>query len=572
MPERSAPRYIKIFFWFAGIAGSLLLLAFLVSLWLPTYFKNELDAALKKSVVDASDGLYKIDYQSININIPLGNAEVKGVNLTTDSTRYEYLLKNNTAPNHRFLLRAETIRLSGVSLMRLFFLNSLSIQEILIDRPVAEIVHDPQSYNEKKQSQTPYQLISKVLKSIRIDKISLNNVDFTYVNHSVESQKPQKSYLKKVFLDVSDFLINEDSEQDSSRIFYSQNITLEAEGLELPSGNAMYVFRMAQLSLSTHDSTLQVKNVHYQPLFSKADFSKKLGRAVDRLDLEFKNIKATQVDMKRFLADRQLFARNLYIDAGLMDIYKDKRYTQIDNSKMGKYPHQILLKSKLRVGFDKVHLKSTRVRYGEMNEKTNRSGAVFFDGTQGTITNLTNDPEWIRRNGHCKVQVSTRFMNQGSLATYFDFDLASPRGAFRCGGVMKDFEMTHLNEVTEALALASIRSGKVSRLEFSVQATDTQSSIKTELHYDDLEVDILKMDKDSDDLKKRSLLSRILNNVIINENNPRGNRPARVGEAVIERAADESFFNLIWHSLFVSIKQITIGRGRQQAKREKRAS
>ena len=159
-----------------------------------------------------------------------------------------------------------------------------------------------------------------MLKSIRIDKISLNNVDFNFVNYSDRSQKPQKSSLKKLYLDVSDFLLDEHSGKDSSRILFFQNITLKAEGLELPSGNSLYVFKMAELEFSSQDSTLQVKNVHYQPLLSKARFAKSLGYAADRLDLEFNDIKATQVDTRRFLIERQLFADNLYIDAGVMDI------------------------------------------------------------------------------------------------------------------------------------------------------------------------------------------------------------------------------------------------------------
>ena len=73
--------------------------------------------------------------------------------------------------------------------------------------------------------------------------------------------------------------------------------------------------------------------------------------------------------------------------------------------------------------------------------------------------------------------------------------------------------------------------------------------------------------RDSDDtgkLKRRSFLSQVVNNIVLNENNPRNNRPARVGEATVERGSDESFFNLLWPTMFVSIKQIVIGRGNNQ--------
>ena len=531
------------------------MIGFLISLWLPRYFKSELDAALKESVTNASDGLYQITYDDISLNIPLGNAEVRGVKLTPDSTVYQRLLAADKAPNDQFDLRANRVRLSGVGLINLLLHKALSINTILIDHPVAYIIHDPQSYNENKPSKSPYELISKVLKSVKIDKIKLDNVDFTYENRKDTTLKPQKSQLKKLYLDITDFLLD---------------MVLKAEGLELPSGNAQYVFRMQELSLSTRDSTLQVKNVLYKPLLSKDQFSKAVGRASDRLDLEFKNIKATQVDMKRFLVSRQLFAKKLYINAGLMDIDKDKRYVQVKGNKMGKYPHQLLLNSKLKIGFDTVYLKSTRVLYGEMNPKTERRGSLYFDGTHGTITNLTNDSALIKQNPTCRVDVRTRFMGTGKLTTYFIFNLASQSGDFACGGTMNNFDMTEVNEITRALAKASVQSGTVSKLKFALKANNVRSSITMQLQYDNLKVDVLKVDDETGKLKRRSFLSQVVNNIVMNENNPRNNKPARVGIATVERASDESFFNLIWHTMFVSIKHIVIGRGDNNRKNRKK--
>src|SRR5690606_26877987 len=137
-----------------------------------------------------------------------------------------------------------------------------------------------------------------------------------------------------------------------------------------------------------------------------------------------------------------LFARKLYINAGLMDIDKDKRYVHVKGNKMGKYPHQLLLNSKLKIGFDTVYLKSTRVLYGEVNPKTGRRGSIYFDGTHGTITNLTNDSALIKQNPTCRVRVRTRFMGEGALNTYFIFNLASQAGDFACGGSMNNFDMT----------------------------------------------------------------------------------------------------------------------------------
>lgn len=562
MPDNSRKPYVKWLLWLLGIGVVVFVLALLVSWWLPRYFKSELDSALKEAVVNASDSLYHIDYDAISLNIPLGNAEIRGVRLTADSVVYQRLLSLNKAPNNLFELKAAQVRLAGVSLYKLLLFNSLAIASIGIDQPVARIDHNPQLYNGKKASKSPYELISKVLKSVRIGKINLNNVNFTYINHQDKANKPQRSQLDSLYLDVTDFLLDAESAQDTSRLLFSENISLKARGLELPSGNQLYVFNMAELSFSSRDSIIQVKKVHYKPLYTKDEFSKAAGHASDRLDLEFNDIKASQVDVRRLLTRRELFAKRLDIDAGLIDVDKDKRYPSSTARKNYEYPHQILLKAKTKIGFETVYLKSTRVLYGEVNPDTDRRGTIYFDGTHGTITNLTNDSTWIARNRSCRVRVKTRFMSTGRLNAYFTFNLASRVGDFACGGTMNHFDMKKVNGITEALALASVESGQVNKLNFGITANSTQSSIKMQLEYEGLEVNIFKMNDGTRKMKKRSFLSKVLNNVVINDNSPKPDRPARTAEASVVRADDESFFNLIWHTIFVGIKQITIGIGK----------
>ncbi len=562
MPDTSRKPYVKWLLWLLGIGATVFLLVLAVSFWLPRYFKRELDSALKEAVVSASDSLYRISYDDIAINIPLGNAEVHGVRLVPDSAVYQRRLARKNAPDDLFELRADQVGLSGVSLYKLLLFKSLVVGSISIDQPVARIDHDPKPYNNKKTTKSPYELINKVLKSIRIGKINLNNVNFTYLNHLNKADQPQRSQLDSLYLDVTDFLLDAESERDTSRLLFSENISLRAKGLELPSGNRLYVFNMAELRFSSRDSTIQVERVHYKPLFSKDQFSKETGHATERLDLEFKNIKASQVDVRRLLTQRQFFAKRLDIDAGLIDVDKDRRYPVSTVGKTFKYPHQVLLDAKTKIGFETVYLKSTRVLYGEVNPDTRQRGTIYFDGTHGTITNLTNDSAWIARNRACRVRVKTRFMSTGRLNAYFTFNLASRVGDFACGGTMGNFAMKEVNGMTKALALASVESGEVTKLDFNITANTTQSDIKMQLQYNGLEVNILKMNDETGKIKKRNFLSQVLNNVVMNENNPKPNRPARVAEATVVRAEDESFFNLIWHTIFVGIKKITIGIGK----------
>ncbi|WP_247237522.1 hypothetical protein [Telluribacter sp. SYSU D00476] len=544
--------------WTVGIVGGIVLLVLLASWVLPGFFKNQLDSSLKESVREASDGLYSIDYNDLSINILLGNAEVSDVVLRSDSTIYQKLVEQKKAPDQVASLRTESLRLEGVSILRLLLFKSLSINEILIESPYVTLAVDKKPYNTDRPKKSPYQIISKVLKSIQIDRISLTSVDFTYINNNGEKSK--ENHLQELYVDVSDFLLNEETAQDTSLIMFSQQIKIRLKGLTLDPGNDQYTFNMQELELSSRDSTIKVQNVHYKPRYGKDQFSKVLGISKDRYDFRFENITARRVDVRRFLMQQQLFAKVLEVDKGLMDVYRDRRYPDPKESKMGTYPHQLLKQAKFVVRFDTVRIRGTEVYYGERSDKTGLRGVVKFTGTRGTITNLTNDTATIAERPYCRVRAYSSFMGQSRIDAYFNFNLAANNGAFNCGGTMRNFKIAHVNPVIRALAKASVESGDLNMLQFKIQANSYRSHIITQMHYNNLKVDVLKQDKESGELKERSFLTNLLNGLFIKNNNPSGNKPPRVGEATIDRQPTDSFFNLIWQSILGSFKGIVTGK------------
>ncbi|GAB2764543.1 hypothetical protein GCM10027275_02100 [Rhabdobacter roseus] len=546
--------------WILGLAaffGGLLLLSLLASWLLPRYFDQKLDSTLKQAVQEASDGLYSIQYDDISINIPLGNAEISGVVLKPDTAVYQRLVEQEKAPDQYLNLRTEKIRLNGISIVKLLLFKALSMDELAIQKPFLVIANKKRHYNESKESKPPYELIRDELNAIRIKKISLEEVDVVSINNN--QSEPQKSHFKQLQLHVRDFRLNEDSEKDSSRILFSESIDLRVESLKLPVSNKLSSFTLQELTLSSQDSLLGVKQIHYKPLYSKSRFGKVAGIATDRLDLKFNDIRGKRVDVRKLLVERALWIRELGIQKGVMDIFRDQRYPKVPKD-FKPYPHQLLQAADLTVRIDTIKIKGTDVIYGEVNDKSHQRGEIQFKGTYGTITNLTNDTTRIAQVPRCLVNVQTRFMGTGRLYAYFDFNLASTNGAFRCGGKMRNFELKEVDEVTRPLALAGVESGHLSLLDFNIRATARRSHITMRMEYEDLKAKVLKLDEDSGELEKRSFISNILNNIVIQSNNPRGNRTARIGEASLDRTHDQSFFTVIWQTILEAIKRITTGK------------
>ena len=116
---------------------------------------------------------------------------------------------------------------------------------------------------------------------------------------------------------------------------------------------------------------------------------------------------------------------------------------------------------------------------------------------------------------------------------------------------MGGMDGTILNSITEPLGKASVKKGKINNLVFDIKGNNYKSRGHTTFLYNDLAVNVLKMN-DNDELKKRGLLSLLANTLIAN-NNPKNNN-TYIGEIDFTRDTQKSFFNLLWKSIFNGVK------------------
>jgi hypothetical protein len=101
--------------------------------------------------------------------------------------------------------------------------------------------------------------------------------------------------------------------------------------------------------------------------------------------------------------------------------------------------------------------------------------------------------------------------------------------------------------------MASIKRGWVNKLTFNMTGTDLVAKGSSTLLYDDLKIEVLKID--SGDIKKQGLKS-LLANALMKDKNPQ-NGVVRTDEINYERDKTKSFFNLLWKSIFSAAKKTT---------------
>jgi hypothetical protein len=518
-------------------------------------WKPLLQAQLQELVLKSSGGLYHIEYSDFDLDIRSGNATLSNFRLIPDTAVYQKLVSQQKAPDNLFRLSVKKLSIRNVGARKAYQEKILNIDHISIDKPSLTIVNKRFNFNDTVKVgklKTPYQIISKIFKQLRIDSIALNDISLNYINKSNPVIK--QTAIKHLDIHISNILVDSLSAQDSSRFYYTKGISFILHNYQLATADSMYYLKVKQMQFSTAARSLVLDKAQLEPRYSKSAFFKKLGRADDRFDLSFKKIMISGIDLQRFLRDQKLYAGLLDISKANVEIYSNNAYKGKKTSKIGKDPHQQLQKVALDMKLNRINLHNSTITYAEADATSGYTGVINFENTTGTFYNVTNDADAKLQNHFMTARINTRFLGAAPLAVNFKFDLNAKNGAFNYSGTLGKFDGRKLDKLVKPLAMVHVKSADIDRLSFNVNASNYGGKGHLEFYYKNLNVELLKKDTGSLGLVKQNFISKMANALIIENNNPDKKGNFRPGPINIRREPTVSFFSFLYKALLDGIK------------------
>ncbi|WP_423146771.1 hypothetical protein [Rubrolithibacter danxiaensis] len=518
--------------------------------------KPALETQLKELVIASTDSLYSIQYSYLNLNPVTGNATVKDLKLIPNQSVYKKLLAQKKAPDNLFDLSVENVVIRQFHPKRLYSDKKLNINTIIIDNPTLTITNHPLPYNNDEDNTKPkslYQVISKVFTEIRIDKILLQDIDFTLINTG--NSRKKKTAIKNLNINATDLLIDSLSENDRSRFYHSKNIAVKLKSYRIATSDGLYFIDFNNLSFSSSDKQLLLDKVSVIPRYSKLKHYEKAGFAKDRYDIGFTGISINKINLNRFLRDQTLYAGNMIVKKARVEVYNNMAYKRNMENKTGRFPHQQLQKLALNVRIDVLNIRNALISYSEYNPDSKRTGTITFNNTSAKFSNLTNDSASLKKNHFMKASLTSRFMDAGRFETSFNFNLTDTKGAFSCTGTLYKIDGTVLNNITKPLGLIEIKRADVKKLTFHLKANNTLATGTMQFYYSNLNVQVLKRDEETGKLETKGFLSQIANIFVVHENNPNFRGDFTPGTIYYKRPYYASFFSFLWKSLFTGIKE-----------------
>jgi hypothetical protein len=265
-----------------------------------------------------------------------------------------------------------------------------------------------------------------------------------------------------------------------------------------------------------------------------------------------------------------LNASNLLLSNGTLSVYSNPNDIKKKTDRVITFPHVAIKNIKAAFNIDTITVKHINVLYNELSKKSNKTGTISFNNTTGRFINITNNKDSLKKHNITTVSLTTLFMGRGRLDLSFVFNLTNPEDSYSYKGHLGAFDLPRVNQATMPLAMLKITSGKVNSLDFDLHASNKITRGRVSLLYNNLNVNLLRTDKDSS-YSKKTLASMYANSLVISHDNPdKPGETPRSSTVLYTRSSNSPFFKTLWRALLSGIKPCAgVGAVKEQQVRAK---
>lgn len=515
--QTTSTRKGKIIF-FSIIAFILALLAAAILYW-QLNKKGIIRGKLKSAIEEKSQGLYKIQYDNLDLDEVSGFLSVTNFSLKYDSILYQQMLKKNEAPPILFNIQIPKITINGVKTPRALIDKEISGNTLSIQQPTIEVIYTLAGKDSARNIPTKevYEQILGGLNQIALDSVLLSNA---VIKTKYLGKEKSGVEIDNATIRLTDVRIDSIANEDKTRLLFSKTIEASFDKLTWLSDNKLYKFSIDNFQLSSVQNYLSVGAFSISPQLEENAFVHALPTQDDRFDGETKNISIKNINFLSLL-NENIIADSIIVETARLNIYRDLNIKRDTKKRVGTYPHQAIAKLPLPVMIKNVFVKNAFVEYKERSISTGKTGKVQFYNSTALIKNFTNDTAAIRANNLMSVDINTRFLNKTPLRTIWSFYLNNPNGRFDIKGNMGTLAASAVNPLAEPMGPARIEDGTIKSLDFTLSGYDYGMDGSVRLLYEGLKVSVLKQDEDTKKLDKKGLAS-LAANILIKNDNPSG--------------------------------------------------
>jgi hypothetical protein len=542
------------FYFFSG----LILVTCLSGMLLWNHFKYKfVNRKLDKLVTAKSGGLYQLNYSNLRIDEALGNIDAENITLTADSPVYQSLADKGLAPSMLISLRVAQLHIAGVKTPKALLHKEIKAHILKLTNAEIEILVAKKS--EKEQGEPKklfgkefYEQILGNLTSIQADSIILENARV-----QIRYQQAGTALYSATGLNISLARTSIDSLSltDSTRILFSDQVSLRCQLFESVTKNDIFHFQVRDIAFESSNSQLDMGGIYIKPRLSETAFAKSNRFAKDRFDVEtgkvqIRNISISELNSQRLVADQiEIYNASLHV-------FRDISFPHDSVDRTHDFPQEVIMRLPIPLYIPAIDVKNAFIEYKEKNSRSDSSGSLRFYQVNAVFRQVTNIRKYIDLNNQLQFRFKAKFLNEPYLTVNMNMRLNDKKGRFHLEAKLEPMHAQSLNPLLKPMALAEIEKGEITGLQYTLDANNTQGKGRLLFTYEDLKVKLLKKDDDQNRYKTR-LLPTIAAGIVVKKSNPQGGE-TRLGKVEYTRDIHRSIFNFMWKSLLAGIKQTAL--------------
>lgn len=546
MAQNSEKRRCSRWTWVFGIVGSLVLLA--AAGWF--FLKKDLSSPtskvkplitdqLKTMITEASDSLYRVSYTRFDLNIDSGSGVIENFRLVPDSMVLKRLIAERRAPDNVLRYDVKKIQLSDFGFSGSGGSRKFTVQSVLLESPRLTITNKKRPYNDTSKWEKPQKLL-KLLENIftlaRIENVSLKDLDFTFVNANAGTRR--RTGLYNLDVTISGFTSRKAEEKGEKN-----KTVLQARSYRIATPDRLYSLVLDNIKLDLNTGTAAVSKAELLPRLGKTEFFESVGYAKDRFHLTYQGLFMQSIDFNRLFKKQELHIGTMTIGNAWAEVYTDLRYPKKSPpSRWFGSPHELLQTLAFDITIDRMNLLNADTYYRVLARNSGKTATLSVLNSRGTIRNITNNRSAIGENPLMTVNLQSKMMNTGTMTMKMRFNLTNT--SYSYSSTMSRMPMAAFNPFSEALALVSVKSGTLNKMDVRVHASNKTAKGNINLYYDDMKVTMLKHDEQDDKLEKKGFLS-LMSNTMLPNSNPTRDGKFRAGPINVERDSNMSFFGFM---------------------------
>lgn len=510
-------------------------------------------------IISGSDSLYQYKLGSLKTNFFGGNVELANLRLWVDSNHYHKLEAKDGLPSLVMQLHLERGYVKGLGVFNLLFGREIEINEIFSHKADIKLTRNVHEDHHEGHTTPLWKSIQPAIKNISIRRIHLDGVKLLYKNaDTTNAAKLQFDRCEALFQDVR---IDSASAADVSRIAFTKNILLHFEDLKFRTPDSTYKMKAKDIRYSTAQRSLEIHKFKLQPTLEREDFYKNTAFQESMYYVEFDKIRFTNLHLDQFIHKDLLMADSVIINKPDVTIFNDKTLPKEFEYKIGKYPHQQLLRSKTTIRVKGLRIQEADLEYIEKSGKTLKEGTLAFSDMNAEFSNVTNDATWIRKNGKCEASIQALVFKTSPINANFIFHLDSLDGEFDVSGQVQNLTAAQLNQVAVPLSNAQFQSLDIQFLRFQVHGDNYSTSSNVQMHYNNLMVILRKRDDETGEVKTKKFLTKLLNKYTLWSSNPESGIERKAENVLFARLATKAFFGVIWKSIYRGMQDVMMKSG-----------